>query len=139
MNARRVLLLCARFALGGVFVIAGALKIADPTGFATAITHYQLLPEWAPLLAAMLPTIEIVGGAALLAGPLPWRRAGALCLGALMILFMVAAASALARGVDVACGCFGSASGAVSAWTLVRDGALLAAAALTLAWDRSRD
>jgi uncharacterized membrane protein YphA (DoxX/SURF4 family) len=139
MNARRALLLCARFALGGVFVIAGALKIGDPAGFATAITHYQLLPEWAPVLATVLPTMEIVGGAALLAGPPPWRRAGALCLGALMVMFTVAAASALARGVDVACGCFGSASGAVGAWTLVRDGALLAAAVLVLAWDRSRD
>jgi len=56
-----------------------------------------------------------------------------------MIVFTVGASSALARGIDVACGCFGSASGTITWATVVRDLALLAAAGVVLAFDGRHD
>jgi putative oxidoreductase len=131
---RRTVLLAARLVLAAVFVIAGALKLGDPAAFANDVANYQLMPALAPLLAATLPCLEIVVGVALLFSR--WRRAAALCAAALMALFTLAAGTAYARGLDVACGCFGSTSGAIGWTTLVRDVALLAAAILLIALDR---
>jgi putative oxidoreductase len=135
-RARTTLTVAARLVLGVVFVVAGALKLRDPSGFASDISNYQLAPALAPLLAAVLPPVEVVIGLALLALGAPWRRAAALCAAGLIVMFTVAAGSALARGIDVACGCFGSASGSVGWTTLARDVALLAAALLVLALER---
>jgi uncharacterized membrane protein YphA (DoxX/SURF4 family) len=132
-------LIAARLVLAAVFVVAGALKLRDPAGLASDITNYQLIPALAPLLAAVLPAVEIVVGVALLALGAPWRRAAALCAAALMVMFTAAAGTALARGLDVACGCFGSAGGAVGWTTMVRDLALLAAAVLVVGLERRDD
>jgi putative oxidoreductase len=133
---KRLLLLAARFLLGAVFLVAGALKLRDPTAFANDIANYQLAPALAPLLAAALPAVEVVVGLALLALGGPWRRAAALCAGALMLVFTAAAGTALARGLDVTCGCFGSASGAVGWATIGRDLVLVAAAAVVVVLER---
>jgi putative oxidoreductase len=135
---KRVLLLLARLALGLVFVVAGALKLRDPAAFAQDIANYQLVPSLAPVLAVVLPALEVVVGLALLALSSSWRRAAALVAGGLMIVFTVSASTALARGLDVSCGCFGGNSGAIGWTTLARDVALLAAAALVLVGDRAR-
>lgn len=119
-----------RIGLGGFFVVAGALKLRDPSGFATSISHYQLLPVLAGVLAAVLPAIEIVAGLALVFAPAAWRRAAALCLAALMVLFVVATSWALMQGINVDCGCFGSAGGQVTGWTIGRNLALLVATVL---------
>jgi uncharacterized membrane protein YphA (DoxX/SURF4 family) len=131
---RRVVLLASRLVLAVVFIVAGALKLRDPVGFANDVANYQFMPALAPLLAATLPCLEIVVGLALLFTR--WRRAAALCAAALMAMFTVAAGTAYARGLDVACGCFGSTSGAISWTTLVRDLALLVAAILVVALER---
>jgi putative oxidoreductase len=133
---KRAVLLAARLVLAAVFVVAGALKLRDPVGFANDVANYQLTPALAPLLAATLPCLEIVVGVALLFAR--WRRAAALCAAALMAMFTAAAGTAYARGLDVACGCFGSTSGAIGWTTLVRDLALLAAAILIVAFERPR-
>jgi uncharacterized membrane protein YphA (DoxX/SURF4 family) len=133
-----VALLGARLILATVFIGAGALKLRDPLAFANDVANYQLGPALAPLLAAALPALEIVVGLALLVLGAPWRRAAALCAAALMGMFTVAAGSAFARGLDVTCGCFGSASGAVGWLTLVRDVALLGAAVLVVTLERKR-
>lgn len=118
-----------RLGLGSLFVLTGALKLGDVTAFATEIHNYQLLPRLAPVLAATLPTIEIVLGAALLAGPRIWARAGALATTALLVVFTIAVASVVARGINITCGCFGEGSGPVTMLTVLRDVALVAAAA----------
>ena len=58
------------------------------------------------MLAATLPWIEIAGGVGIW---LPKLRLGGttLCLG-LTGLFITALGSAVARGLDVSCGCFGT-------------------------------
>jgi putative oxidoreductase len=133
---RRVALIAARLVVAGVFIVAGALKLRDPLTFTNDIANYQLWPALAPLLAAVLPAVEVVVGLALLVLGARWRRAAALCAAAMMVVFTAAAGTAVARGLDVACGCFGSAGGAVGWTTIARDLALLAAAGAIVVLDR---
>ena len=95
--------------IGGLFIYAGALKAWDPVKFATDIHNFRIL-SW-PIgvrLAFYLPWLEIVCGVALLVG---WLRSGAIAvLTGLTLIFIVATVSAQARGIDLECGCFGSAS-----------------------------
>jgi putative oxidoreductase len=99
--------LILRLILGGVFIAAGALKIWEPTAFAADIANYRLLPhEAVNLLAITLPWIEIAAGLFLVCGI--WRRASALVITILMIVFLAAIGQALARGLDIRCGCFGT-------------------------------
>jgi hypothetical protein len=118
--------------LGALFVVAGALKLRDPTAFATEVANYHLLAGLAPLIAATLPSVEITSGLLLAIGPPALRRASALVATTLMGVFTVAVAQVLVRGINVACGCFGGSSGPVTGWTLLRDLLLLAAGALAL-------
>ena len=118
-------LLC-RLAVGGIFVYASLDKLAHPDAFAVAVHHYRLVPI--PLLhvfAGLLPVVEIVTGIALIAG---FRVRGAALLSALMTLvFTVAIATALARGLDISCGCFNTDGGhGVGMSLLIRDVVLLA-------------
>jgi putative oxidoreductase len=117
-----------RLGLGALFVLAGVLKLAQPTAFATEIVNYRFLPALAPYLAATLPAIEIGLGLALVAAPVPWRRAAALAMAGMLAIFTVAVGQVVARGINIDCGCFGGGSGPVSGWTIARDVALLAAA-----------
>jgi putative oxidoreductase len=118
--------LLARLILGGVFLYAGTVKIIDPGAFAGDIANYRLLPhELINLLAITLPWIEVVAGALLVFGR--WPKASALILTLLMVVFLIAIAQALARGLDIRCGCFGTVEGGhVGAMALLRDGVFLA-------------
>ena len=105
----RWLLLVLRVIVGGVFVWAGALKIADPLGFAQSIKNYQIIPHTlAFLIAVVLPWIEVLSGAFLIIGV--FKRSSALLISLLLIGFIGLVALALARGIDTSCGCFGSLS-----------------------------
>ncbi len=128
----RVLFWALRIGLGALFVLTGVLKLGDPSAFAVEIHNYQLFPSLAPVLAATLPAIELVLGAALLLGPRSWLRAGALATSALLVVFTVAVGSAVARGINISCGCFGSGSSPVTLLTVARDVVLLAASAALL-------
>ena len=124
------LTLAARLAVGALFIVAGALKLGDPTAFATEIANYRFLPELAPWLAVTLPSVEMVVGAAMIVAPMKWRRAASLAAMGLLVMFTVAIVHVVRAGINVDCGCFGGNSGPVTIWTGVRDLALLAAAAL---------
>ncbi len=124
------LLLVARLALGGLLVVAGALKLGDPSAFASEITNYQIIPSLAPYLAATLPATEILTGAGLVALPRSWRRAAALAAGGLCAMFLGATTLAYLRGINVDCGCFGAGSGPITVLTLLRNLALLGVALL---------
>jgi putative oxidoreductase len=118
--------------VGGLFIYAGALKVADPVQFARDIDNYHLLP-WpiAVGLAFYLPWLEIGCGVALLL-----RRAylgGLAILTILLSIFIAASIMAKARGIDISCGCFGHLSRNFSfTWHLVLDFAILAV--LVLLW-----
>ncbi|HEY1583950.1 MAG TPA: MauE/DoxX family redox-associated membrane protein [Chthoniobacterales bacterium] len=112
--------------VGAIFIYAGALKLLDPLRFATDITNYHILP-WpvAVRFAFYLPWLELLCGLALIFHRL---FAGALLLtGGMMMVFIAASIAARARGINVSCGCFGSASHSLSfAGHLALDFALLA-------------
>lgn len=128
-----LLILALRLGLGGLFLVAGALKLSDPSAFAVEIHNYQLLPELAPVLAAALPTVELALGAAMAIGPRRWAHAGAFAATLVLLVFTVAVSSVVVRGINITCGCFGEGSGPVTALTVLRDIALIAAA-LALTW-----
>lgn len=119
--------LACRLVVGGVFVYASLGKLADPAGFAMAVSHYRLVPL--PILhvfASLLPVVEMVAGASLVLG---FRtRGAALVAGAMTLVFSAAIAAALARNLDISCGCFHTDGGhAVGLSLLWRDALLLAA------------
>ncbi len=118
-----------RIALGIVFIWAALSKIADPAGFASQIHNYRLLPvPLENLLAMTLPWIELVGGLALVLNLSP--RGGTLLLGGLCVVFFVAIGQAVARNLDIDCGCFGTKDASSTGWmALGRDVVFLA-----LAW-----
>ncbi len=116
----------SRWLVGGIFLYAGAVKAADVVSFAGEVANYQILPYALNyLVAATLPYIEIVAGTLLVLNRRV--RASALVIGGLNLVFIVVLVSALARGLDIDCGCFGSdgqgASNVLSA--LVRDLAIM--------------
>jgi uncharacterized membrane protein YphA (DoxX/SURF4 family) len=96
----------ARLLLGGVFVVAGAIKVPDPAAAVRAVRAYRLLPESlvAPV-AFGLPIIEIAVGLALLVGA--FVRTAAIAAAVLLVVFVAAVGSAWARGLQIDCGCFG--------------------------------
>ncbi|MDQ3624234.1 MAG: DoxX family protein [Verrucomicrobiota bacterium] len=100
------LLLLLRLGLGALFVYAGAVKAWDTQQFALDVQHYELTPWTVSILIAVyLPWLEICSGLAVIARRL---HLGALvALNGLLILFLGAIISAWARGLDIACGCFG--------------------------------
>ena len=121
-----------RIGLGALFVYAGVVKLADVRALAVDVANYRLLPEWGvSAFAAALPGIEIVCGASLVAGR--WLRAGAWLAVLMMIAFSAATGQALARGINLDCGCFGAGRAPVTEMTLLRDLGLLAAAVATAA------
>jgi uncharacterized membrane protein YphA (DoxX/SURF4 family) len=95
-----------RLILGGVLLVAGALKVTDPYSSATSVRAYQILPvDLANLLGFILPFAEVAIGIFLIVGI--WVRLNALAGGALMIMFFIAIGQAWARGISLDCGCFG--------------------------------
>jgi len=122
-----------RLGVGALFIYAGAIKLRDPTAFATEVTNYHFLPSLAPYLAVMLPPVELVVGAGVIVLPAAWRRASALATALLCAMFTVAVAQAAARHINVDCGCFGGGSGPVTWLTVARDVALFGAA-LAIYW-----
>ncbi len=105
-GAQRMVSLVARLALGAVLLTAGGLKVADPNQAITAVTAYRLLPEdVATLVGYGLPFFEVMLGLLLVVGLA--TRAAAATSGVLMVVFIVAVASAWARGLSIDCGCFG--------------------------------
>ena len=138
--AKAALALVLRLGLGGLLVVAGALKLRAPVAFATEIANYQLLPALAPYVAALLPVVELVIGGALVVAPRAWRRAAALGALALLATFTVAVGSAFFRRINIDCGCFGTGGGPITGLTLARNVVLMAAAATIVAFDeRDRD
>jgi len=95
-----------RWGLAAIFLAAALPKILDPSSFAFDISHYALVPDLlVNPMAAVLPWIEAVTGLALLSG---FAAEGAVLLANLMLLtFLGALGWALAKGLDIDCGCFG--------------------------------
>jgi uncharacterized membrane protein YphA (DoxX/SURF4 family) len=120
-----------RLVVGGVFVWAGALKIADPLEFARSIMNYRVVaPAPAFAVALVLPWVEVLSGALLIVGV--FKRSSALLISFLLAGFMGLVGLALARGIDTSCGCFGSLSRRADFSLILADAVLLFLAASVL-------
>lgn len=120
-----------RAGLAALFLYAGLGKLADVRTFAVDVANYRMLPPAliAPFVAA-LPGVEVACGVGLLRARS--ARAAALLAIALLTSFTFAAVQALVRDINIDCGCFGSVRAPVTMLTIVRDVALLAAAAAAM-------
>jgi len=127
MNFKAVLILLFRIVLGAIFIFAAVGKIINPAGFADAIDNYRILPYiLVALLAIVLPWVEAICGILLLLGK---RLAGSsLIVVALNLVFIVAIASAIIRGLDIDCGCFSVGVAKAGYARLIEDLLLLAMA-----------
>ncbi|WP_241901590.1 MauE/DoxX family redox-associated membrane protein [Nocardioides houyundeii] len=131
-----------RLVTGGVWLVAGGLKIAEPWESVRALRAYEILPESVvPTVGHLLPTLEVVVGACLVLGAL--TRLSAAVSAGLFVAFVIGIVSVWVRGIEIDCGCFGGGGakeGASSAYPLelARDAALLLASLWLVVRPRSR-
>ena len=134
-----------QFLLGAVFVYDGVTKMPDPLRFADSIVSFKLLPMiLINPLALALPPLEVFTGIILVAVIARSRhrdqviaattrigRVGALSVIILCSIFCLALLSALLRGIQMDCGCFGGGKpSALKTWLAFgRDNVFLAIAA----------
>ena len=125
--SNRWVILFLRLAIGGIFLAACLDKIAYPAKFALAVSNYRFLPDvLINLWALILPWVELVVAVLLIAGI--WVEASALISGLLCFSFFIALSAALARGLDIGCGCFtlSETQSRISTLNLFRDAVLFA-------------
>ena len=95
-----------RIVFGGVFFMAGVIKMSDLLAFESALRNYRLLSD--PFIAWVtmgVPSLELIAGMAVIIRVFYPGCVILLC-GALSI-FMGALISLLVRGIDTECGCLG--------------------------------
>ncbi|MCE5315199.1 MAG: MauE/DoxX family redox-associated membrane protein [Armatimonadota bacterium] len=98
-------MIICRIILAVVFIYAAVGKMLDPSKFADSVAGFRILPIWTVnIFAIVLPWVELLCGISLLTGII--ARSGGLLLAGLNVVFIVAAASAMARGLSIECGCF---------------------------------
>lgn len=126
-------LLGCRAILGGLFVVAGAMKVLDMRTFVDVVQAYRILPHVLIIPAAFaVPWVEMVLGAALLLGL--WLRSSAVLSAGVLLAFMVGLGVNIMRGADMSCGCFGPYFADLSLeGALLRNVALIGMAAVLVA------
>ncbi len=133
MNATRFVRLgmyIIRLLVGLTFLASGIVKLREPITFAIAVDNFRILPHGVVLPAAhLVSSFEVCLGLCLLLGI--WLDTVALCLAGCSTVFLVALASAMWRGLDISCGCFGGTVDPIG-WQHVGRGILLLAAAVLL-------
>jgi len=122
----RYFFLSARLLLGAIFIAASIDKIAHPAEFAKIVSNYQILPVYViNIVAIVLPWLEAILGLIIVCG---WWLPGATALANLLLAgFWAALAQAVARGIDLHCGCFSvkAAGSTHTVWYLARDSLFL--------------
>ncbi len=116
-----------RVILAAVFIFAAIGKIQRPEEFASAIAGFRILPMPLVNIAAItMPWVELLTGIAVLIPA--FIQSSALIMVAMNAAFITAALLAIARGLDIECGCFSlsRAHETVGWWLVVRDVVFLA-------------
>ena len=99
------LTMLSRLIVGGIFIYASFYKIVEPSMFAKSILYYHLVPgPLVNLMAIILPWLEILVGLALVFGVV--YRGAVWWANLMLVIFIVALASTIARNLDIECGCF---------------------------------
>ncbi len=125
-----IVILC-RAILAAVFIVAAIGKIQRPEEFASAVVAFRILPMPLVNIAAItMPWIELLVGVAILFPA--FVQSSALIMVAMNTAFITAALLAIARGLDIECGCFSlSHAHETVGWRLVvRDVVFLAMCAI---------
>lgn len=102
----------SRLIVATVFLYAAVPKLLDPADFAKAIDNYRVAfplvgKDYVYLAAGFMPALELITGLGLL-----WnrtKRGASLIASLLLIVFIVLITQAVLRGLNIDCGCFGSA------------------------------
>ncbi|MBZ0199675.1 MAG: DoxX family membrane protein [Ignavibacteriaceae bacterium] len=131
-------LLTSRIVLAFVFIFSGIEKINDLQNFSYAITNYKLLPvSIVNVFAISLPWIELIAGVLLLFGISVKENAA--IINVLLILFIAAIGISVLRGLNIDCGCFGTAGGQKVGFTKIGENTLLLLLGLQLMfWDSKK-
>jgi uncharacterized membrane protein YphA (DoxX/SURF4 family) len=126
-------LLGLRILVGLAFVVASIEKIADPAAFGASIANYRILPDSMVLIpATFLPWLELLCGFCLLFGLMV--RGSGLLIASMLLVFTAALLYAMARGLDISCGCFSRRPGAdaIGWWKIAVNLGLICASLLLL-------
>lgn len=119
-----LLLLLIRLAVGIFFLLASIGKIADPSLFAREIANYRLLPDiLVNIFAITLPWIEAASAIFLITGIR--LKTNSAIISSLLVVFIVALLSAMARGLNINCGCIANQVTMVGWNKVFEDAALL--------------
>lgn len=121
-----------RLLLGGMLLVAGALKVMDSNALAATIAGYRLLPPGVILpLAIAVPPLELIFGFYLVAGLFARIAGGVVCV--MFVVYAIAVGSAVVRHIPASCGCFGPNDTARADWSHVALDMTLALVALFIA------
>jgi uncharacterized membrane protein YphA (DoxX/SURF4 family) len=129
----RVVSLILRLGLAFVFAYAGFEKWRAAGEFVEQIANYQFMPNLAPWVALLLPPVEITASVAVLLLGVRWRRAGALLMLVMLLMFTAAMARAWSLGINIECGCFGKGSPSIGPLSFLRNLGLMSAV-IALLW-----
>lgn len=91
--------------MGSVFLVFGLLKLVNLGGFVTVFSRYDLLSQRFSTYGYAYPFVELALAASLLYKPTAFTYAAVICL---MGVSLVSVFVALAKGVELRCGCLGS-------------------------------
>jgi len=114
--------LIVRLALGGLLLYASVGKVTHAEVFATALSNYRMLPSEMIFLGSLaMPWLELLIGLLLITGI--WKSTSAFMTAVLFLVFTLAVAQAMVRGIDISCGCFDltSSEDRIGALTLIRN------------------
>jgi peroxiredoxin/uncharacterized membrane protein YphA (DoxX/SURF4 family) len=124
-------LLICRALLAGVFLIAGVAKLADLAGSRRAVGEFGVPERLADAVGVALPVAELAVAAALI--PTASARFGAVGAAMLLVFFIAAIASAMARGRTPDCHCFGQIHSAPAGWSALTRNVVLVGVACFVA------
>lgn len=115
--------LAARWIIGLTFIYASFHKILAPADFAKIVYGYDLFPNEAiNVIAIVIPFVELIAGLALILGLYP--RAAALIINGMLVAYTIVLSINLIRGHEFDCGCFSAKEAGIfssAESTLVRD------------------
>jgi uncharacterized membrane protein YphA (DoxX/SURF4 family) len=125
----KAFVLVLRVFLGALFVYSSADKVLDPERFAIAARAYKLLPvSFTNLFALVLSWSEMLAGIMLLFGVQTRKAAAAVFL--LLVMFTIAIATTIVRGLAIDCGCFSNEGGSQTGYLLILRNIFLITASL---------
>lgn len=118
MLSNKYLLLVVRLFLGSMFIVASIDKIAAPDAFAANIVAYKLVPyALVNAMALFTAWLELLCGIFLVGGV--YLRGSSALVSAMLVVFIIAIASALLRELKIDCGCFGKEHATPVSWMKV--------------------